>query len=162
VQYSQVEQSLQQTAVLKDILARLTGDDLSRAGHLIGRTGEFQSSVSGLAAGQPAEWRWTLPRPPATLEAEILDSSGRVVARPAIEAGSSGTLRWDGSLPGGGTAGEGAYVLRLIARDTAGDAMTAGLTSLGRVSEVIQRDGELWAGLAGVALPLDKLVRLAA
>jgi hypothetical protein len=40
--------------------------------------------------------------------------------------------------------------------------MTAGLTSLGRVSEVIQRDGELWAGLAGVALPLDKLVRLAA
>jgi flagellar basal-body rod modification protein FlgD len=148
--------------VLKDILARLDGNDLSRAGQLIGRTAEFDSSVSGLTAGEAAEWRWTLPSSPATLEAEILDSSGRVVARPAVELASSGTLRWDGRLPGGETAGEGAYALRLVARDAAGGAIAPKLTSLGRVSEVVSREGDLWAGIGGVALPLDKLVRLAA
>jgi flagellar basal-body rod modification protein FlgD len=148
--------------VLKDILARLNGDDLSRAGQLIGRTAEFVSSVSGLTADRPAEWRWTLPSRPTTLEAEILDSSGRVVARPSIDPASSGTLRWDGRLTGGDLASEGAYVLRLVARDAAGGALNADLTSLGRVSEVVSREGELWAGIGGVALPLAKLVRLAA
>lgn len=162
VQYSQVEQSLQQTSILKEILARLSGDDLSRAGQLIGRTAEFDSSVAGLSADQPAEWRWTLPRSPATLEAEILDSAGRVVARPAIEPGASGSLRWDGSLAVGGQAGEGAYVLRLVARDGSGNPLAADLSSIGRVREIVSKEGETWVGLGGVALPLDKLVRLAA
>lgn len=163
VQYSQVEQSIQQTGVLKDILARLSGDDLARAGQLIGRTAEFSSSVAGLSATQPAEWRWTLPSRPASIEAEILDSSGRVVARPTVSSDAKGSFVWDGTLAAGGKAPEGAYVLRLIARDSAGTAMTAAkLTSVGKVNEVVAREGELWVGLGGVALPLDKLIRIAA
>ena len=163
VQYSQVEQSIQQTGVLKDILARLSGDDLARAGQLIGRTAEFSSSVAGLAATHPAEWRWTLPSRPASIEAEILDSSGRVVARPTVSSDAKGSFVWDGTLAAGGKAPEGAYVLRLIARDSAGTAMTAAkLTSVGKVNEVVAREGELWVGLGGVALPLDKLIRIAA
>jgi flagellar hook assembly protein FlgD/flagellar basal body-associated protein FliL len=162
VHYSQVEQSLQQTGVLKDILARLSGDDLTRAGQLIGRTAEFNSSVSGLSPQRPAEWRWSFPKAPASVEAEILDSSGRIVARPPIDPAASGSLRWDGALPGGAVAGEGAYVLRLVARDASGTAIAADLASLGTVAEVVSREGETWLGLGGVALPLDKLVRLVA
>ena len=161
VQYSQVEQSLQQTGVLKDILARLSGDDLTSAGQLIGRTGEFDSSVSGLTANRPAEWRWTLPTAPATLTAEILDSSGAVVARPAVTAAGSGTLAWDGKLTSGGRAGDGAYVLRLTAKTADGSTLAPSLSSLGQVTEVVRRDGELWAGFGSVALPLAKLVRIA-
>lgn len=161
VQYSQVEQSIQQTGVLKNILTRLEGDDLTRAGQLIGRTAEFDSSVSGLNAKSPAEWRWSFARAPATLEAEILDSSGKVVARPAVEPSASGSLQWNGKLSDGGQAADGAYVLRLVARDTGGAAVTASLTSLGRVTEAVAREGETWLGIGGVALPLDKLVRIA-
>ena len=161
VQYSQVEQTIQQTGVLKDILTNLSGDELTRAGQLIGRTAEFDSSVSGLTSDTPAEWRWTFDKAPATLEAEILDSRGQVVARPPVEASASGALQWDGTLAGGGKAGEGAYVLRLVARDSSGGALKADLTSLGRVDEVVARDGETWVGIGGVALPLGKLVRLA-
>ena len=163
VQYSQVEQSIQQTGVLKDILARLSGDDLARAGQLIGRTAEFSSSVAGLSTTQPAEWRWTLPSRPASVEAEILDSGGRVVARPTVSTDVSGSYVWDGTLASGSKAPEGAYVLRLIARDTAGTALTPStLSSIGKVNEVVAREGELWVGLGGVALPLDKLIRIAA
>ena len=161
VQYSQVEQSIQQTAVLKDILGRLSGDDLTNAGQLIGRTVEFDSSVSGLSAARPAEWRWTIGGKPASIEAEVLDSSGKVVARPTVTPGASGTLSWSGQLTSGGQAGEGAYVLRLNAKAADGTTMPATLTSLGQIKEVVRRDGELWAGLGGVALPLAKLVRVA-
>lgn len=162
VQYSQVEQSLTQTGVLKDILARMTGDHLTRAGQLIGRTAEFDSSVSGLTADRPAEWRWSFARTPATIEAEVLDSSGRVVARPPVAADAGGSLRWDGTLAGGGKAPDGAYVLRLVARDATGTALAPTLTSLGKVQDVVSREGELWAGIGSVALPLAKLVRISA
>jgi flagellar basal-body rod modification protein FlgD len=162
VQYSQVEQSIQQTGVLREILGRLSGDDLSRAGQLIGKQAEFDSSVAGLSGGAPAEWRWSLPRAPATLEAEILDSSGRVVARPTVAVATSGSLTWEGSLSAGGRAPEGAYVLKLVARDSSGKAIASDLTSIGRVQEVVAREGETWLGLGGVALPLDTLVRIAA
>ncbi|GAA4032942.1 hypothetical protein GCM10022281_10870 [Sphingomonas rosea] len=148
--------------MLKEILARLSGDDLTRAGQLIGRTAEFDSSVSGLSGSRPAEWRWTFPSTPDSLNAEILDSSGRVVASPPVSAAAGGTLAWDGRLADGSRAPDGAYVLRLTAKDRTGAAMAATMSSLGQVSEIMSRDGELWAGIGSVALPLSKLVRIAA
>ncbi|WP_300973442.1 FlgD immunoglobulin-like domain containing protein [Sphingomonas sp. LHG3406-1] len=162
MQYSQVEQSLTQTSVLRDILARLSSDDLTRAGQLIGRTAEFDSSVSGLTANRPAEWRWSFSKAPASIEAEVLDSGGRVVARPAVTADAGGNLRWNGVLADGSRAPDGAYVLRLIARSADGTALSPTLTSLGQVQDVVSREGELWAGLGSVALPLAKLVRISA
>jgi flagellar basal-body rod modification protein FlgD len=162
VQYSQVEQSIQQTAVLRNMLDRLSADDLASAGQLIGRTAEFNSSVSGLTADRPAEWRWTASAKPATIEAEILDSSGRVVARPEVAADASGTFSWNGTLSAGGRAADGAYVLKLTAKAADGTTIPATLTSLGKVQEVVSREGELWAGLGSVALPMAKLVRIAA
>jgi flagellar basal-body rod modification protein FlgD len=162
VQYSQVEQSIQQTGVLRTMLHKLSADDLTSAGQLIGRTAEFDSAVSGLTADRPAEWRWTAGAKPASIAAEILDSSGKVIARPTVAMDSSGTFRWDGALPSGGRAGEGAYVLKLAAKAADGSAIDTKLTSLGQVQEVLSREGELWAGLGGVALPMNKLVRIKA
>jgi flagellar hook assembly protein FlgD len=90
-----------------------------------------------------------MPRAPATLEAEILDSSGRVIARPMVAPSATGSLSWDGSLPDSGRAPEGAYVLKLVAKDSSGKAMASDLTTLGRVQEVVARDGATWLGLAG-------------
>lgn len=161
VQYSQVEQSIQQTGLLRNVLDRLSADDLTSAGQLIGRTAEFDSPVAGLSATAPAEWRWTLAGKPATIEAEILDSAGKVVARPAIAAEASGSFAWNGALAAGGRAPEGAYVLKLTARTADGTALPATLTSVGKVQEVVRREGETWAGLSGVALPMSKVIRIA-
>lgn len=143
------------------MLDKLSTDDLTSAGQLIGKTAEFDSSVSGMTATNPAEWRWTFSTRPASVEAEILDGSGAVVARPAMTAATSGTFAWDGMLPSGARAADGAYVLKLTARTASGDTVSATLTSLGKVQEVVSREGELWAGLGGVALPMNKLTRIA-
>jgi flagellar basal-body rod modification protein FlgD len=162
VQYSQVEQSIQQTGVLRTMLDKLSSDDLTSAGQLIGKTVEFDSSIAGLTATTPAEWRWTFGGKPSTVEAEILDSSGKVVASPKVPVDASGTLQWDGTLVSGAKAPEGAYSLKLVARTADGSEVTSTLTSLGKVQEVVRREGELWAGLGGAALPLAKLTRIAA
>ena len=160
VQYSQVEQSIQQTGVLRSMLDKLSADDLTSAGQLIGRTAEFDSSVSGLSADRPAEWRWTASGKPASIEAEILDSAGKVVARPTVSSADNGTFSWNGTLATGGRAPDGAYVLKLTAKTPDGTAVPTTLTSLGKVQEVVSREGELWAGLGGAALPMAKLVRI--
>ncbi|NJC05086.1 flagellar basal-body rod modification protein FlgD [Sphingomonas kaistensis] len=162
MQYSQVEQSIQQTGVLRNMLDKLSSDDLTSAGQLIGKTAEFDSSVSGFSDDNPAEWRWTFGAKPTTLEAEVLDSAGQVVARAQVTADSSGTFTWDGALAAGGKAKEGTYVLRLTAKAADGSTIPANLTSVGKVQEVVSREGELWAGIGGVALPLAKLTRVAA
>ncbi|WP_338501686.1 FlgD immunoglobulin-like domain containing protein [Sphingomonas kaistensis] len=148
--------------MLRNMLDRMSSDDLTSAGQLIGKTAEFDSSIAGLTASTPAEWRWTFAGRPATVEAEILDSSGRVVASPRVAVDSSGTLRWDGVLPSGARAPEGAYSLKLVARTADGSELGSTLNSLGKVQEVVSREGELWAGLGGAALPLANLTRIAA
>ncbi len=162
VQYSQVEQSIQQTGVLRNMLDKMSGDDLTSAGQLIGKTAEFDSSIAGLSAKNPAEWRWTFAGKPSTVEAEILDSSGKVVATPKVPVDGSGTLQWDGMLASGVRAPEGAYSLKLIGKTVDGTEIGSTLTSVGKVQEVVSRGGELWAGLGGAALPLAKLTRIAA
>jgi len=48
VQYSQVEQSIQQTGALKDILSQLGAQQMSQASSFIGREARFDSAVAGL------------------------------------------------------------------------------------------------------------------
>jgi len=162
-QYSQVEQSIQQTGLLKDMLGKLGGNDLTGAAGLIGRQAEFNNSVAALAGGGSARWTWSLPGKAVTLTAEIRDSAGKLVATPAIDpAGASGTVEWDGRASDGSLAPEGAYSLRLVAKDASGDALTATVHSLGTVADVTQRNGELWLGLGGkVALPIADLIGVA-
>lgn len=161
-QYSQIEQSIQQTGLLKDLLARMSSSDLAEASGLIGRAVEFDSSVAGLSAA-PARWSWTLPRGATTMAAEIVDSSGKLVTSLAVDPGeSSGHVSWDGMLADGSRAPDGAYVLKLTAKDASGATLPATIRSLGTVADVTSRDGELWLGIGGVSLPLSELARVVA
>lgn len=162
VQYSQVEQSIQQTGLLRDLLARMGSNDLAQASGLIGRDVEFDSSVSGLGNG-PASWSWSVPRKAAAITGEILDSSGRTVATTVLDpAAVSGRFEWDGVLPDGTRAPEGAYVLKLGAKDASGTAIPVATHSVGRVEEVVQSNGELWLDIGGASLPMSDLLRIAA
>jgi flagellar basal-body rod modification protein FlgD len=163
-QYSQVEQSIQQTGLLKDVLSRLGTNDLTAASGLIGREGEFGSSVAALSDTAPATWRWSMPGKAASVTAEIRNSNGKLVATPALPAGEKGgVLRWDGLLADGSQAGEGAYSLKIVAKDAAGAALESTVRSIGQVRDVTMREGELWLGLGGkVSLPISDLLGIAA
>lgn len=162
VQYSQVEQSITQTGVLKDILARLSVQDMAQASGFIGRDVEVDSAVSGLAAGQPARWGWSAPRPVASVTAEIVDANGKAVPTSALTlpAGANGTFEWDGKLANGNTASPGAYTLRLTGTDAAGATVPLAIRSLGTVQDVSLASGKLSIGVGGIQLPADKIIRV--
>ena len=161
-QYSQVEQSIQQTGLLKDLLARMSASDMTQAAGLIGREAEFDSSISGLG-NRPASWNWSVPHSASTISGEVLDSDGRTVARVSLDPhATSGRYSWDGRLASGEQAMAGAYVLKLGAADAAGNNLPVTIRSVGQVGEVVQSGGELWLSLGGASLPMSDLIRVSA
>ena len=162
VQYSQVEQSIQQTGVLRDILSRLSAQDMAQASGFIGREAQFDTAVAGLGRA-PAQWTWSLPRDAGAVEASIVDASGRTVATRTLDASQhSGRFVWDGSLTSGGTAPAGAYTLRVQATDASGATVPGTGRSVGIVDSVTAEGGQLTLGVNGVPVAAGSLVHVAA
>ena len=161
VQYSQVEQSIQQTRALEDILASLSTQGMTQAANVLGREAEFDSATSGLSATAPAQWTWQAGRNVQTLSATITDANGKTVHTELLNPEKAGDYSWDGSLKTGGTAAAGGYTLALSGQDAAGNTVPITIRSIGTVNEVSSLDGEIQLGANGVTLPASTLIRLA-
>ncbi|WP_033921472.1 flagellar hook assembly protein FlgD [Sphingomonas sp. 37zxx] len=160
-QYSQVEQTVQQTATLKDILARLSTQDMSQAAGFIGKEAVFASSVSGLGS-QPASWAYTATGQVSSGTAVVTDATGKVVLSRALDGGAAGgKISWDGVMADGTKAPAGAYTLSIRAINAAGASIATTITSSGTVNDVSSKNGALSLGVNGVSLPISALIRLA-
>jgi len=157
VQYSQVEQSMQQTGVLRDILGRLTAADMAQASGFIGREAQFDSNVAGLSES-PAQWSYSLPREASSITATVKDSAGRTIATRVLDAGDEGRFSWDGTQPTGAAAPQGAYTLTIEALDSNGDAVPAEIRSLGVVDSVTSASGSVMLGVNGIEMPSSALI----
>lgn len=158
VQFSQVEQSIQQTGTLKDILSQLTSGNVANAAGFIGKEATFDSPISGLSASTPARWSWDATRDVSNLTAIVTDASGYEVSRTTIPAsGASGSYQWDGTTSGGRKAPNGAYTLSLVATDASGNVPVS-IHSIGTVKEVQSGTGGVTLGVNGAQLPLSSLV----
>lgn len=161
VQYSQVEQAIEQTGTLKDILAGMGSQDLSQASALIGREVELDSEVAGLSSDAPAVWAWNATRDVTSLTATITDANGKVIETRKIDAtSSSGRFEWDGSLATGGKAAAGAYVLTLEGVDANGVKIGGNISTIGKVQEVRSSGGVITLGLNGIQLPMSSVLRV--
>lgn len=163
VQYSQVEQSVQQTGALKDILARLTAQDMAQASTFIGREARFDTSVSGLGASTPANWTFQPEGKAASLTATITDASGKIVREVSIDpAANNGRFSWDGMTAAGTRAPEGAYTLSVKALDAAGAPVPVTVNGVGIVRDVVTDGRNVSLGLNGVRMPLSALIAVSA
>lgn len=142
VQFSQVEQSIQQNQSLKDILAKLSSNDLSNAAAMIGKTASFDSSIAGLGPNGGTSWRYTLDRPAQSLVATVSDAAGNTVTTRSIDP-AGGRFNWDGTDDRGQRATPGTYTLSLAAVDAAGSTVPAGIWAQGVVAEVSVDQGKL-------------------
>ena len=162
VQYSQVEQSVQQNSTLKDILASLSNQTIGQAAQFIGRDAVFDSAVSGLGA-KPASWQYAADRTMASGTVTIRDAGGKTVFTAPLDVSkTSGAYAWDGTLANGGKAAPGAYTLALSAVDASGASVATTITSTGMVDAVNASGGVVSLGVNGVPMPMTALVRLAA
>lgn len=162
VQYSQVEQSIQQTGTLKEILASLSSQNLTAAASFIGREAKFDGAIAGLdAVGGSASWSYVAARPATTLQAVITDASGKTVRQIDLDpAAPSGRVTWDGVTFAGSRAASGPYSLSIVGKDANGDAVPVTVNALGTVQSVSKENNQVMVGTGGATLPLNSLLAL--
>jgi flagellar basal-body rod modification protein FlgD len=162
VQFSQVEQSIQQSGTLKDILAKLATQDMAQASSFIGREVRFDTPIAGLGDA-PATWSYTTASKPASLTATVTDASGKVVHTETLTPEDAARYSWDGKLASGDKAPNGTYTLSLKAKDAAGKDITAVINSIGTVKDVVSTDGtNVMLGVNGARFPLASMVAISA
>ncbi|MGH6744599.1 flagellar basal-body rod modification protein FlgD [Novosphingobium sp. PhB57] len=161
VQYSQVEQSIQQTGSLKDILSQLSSQQMSQASSYIGREARFDSPVSGLGDA-PAHWTYYVDGTPAAMTATIKDSSGAVVNTVTLDPETQGSYSWDGTKADGSKAADGAYTFSVTATDSAGNALDTTINSVAIVNDVVTDGTNIMLGVNGIRMSASGLVAIAA
>lgn len=161
VQYSQVEQSIQQTGALKDILSQLGAQQISQASSFIGREARFDSAVAGLGT-DPAKWTYHVNGTPTAITATITDASGKVVNTVTLDPKAQGRFEWDGKKSDGTRAPDGAYTLAVKATTANGDKLETTINSVAKVTDVVASGGEIMLGVNGIRMPLYGLVAVSA
>ncbi|KPH62777.1 MULTISPECIES: flagellar hook assembly protein FlgD [Novosphingobium] len=161
VQYSQVEQSIQQTGKLEDILSQLTSQQMAQASSYIGREARFDSPVAGLGSA-PAHWTYYVDGTPSTITATIKDSSGTVVNTVTLDPTTQGSYEWDGTKADGTKAADGAYTLSITATNAAGNALDTTINSVAIVDDVVTDGTNIMLGVNGIRMSASGLVALAA
>lgn len=161
VQYSQVEQTVQQSSTLKDILASLTNQTMAQAAGFIGKDAEFNSAVAGLGA-KSASWTYSAEVPVATGKMEITNAAGVVVdSRTVSLNGRRGDYSWDGTLANGSKAPTGSYTLSMTAQNAAGATVPVTVHSVGTVGGINAINGGITLDVNGAQMPIGVLVGLA-
>ncbi|MEE4452339.1 flagellar hook assembly protein FlgD [Novosphingobium resinovorum] len=161
VQYSQVEQSIQQTGKLDDILSQLLSQQMSQASSYIGREARFDSPVAGLG-DSPAKWTYYVDGTPASVSATIKDALGGTVATVTLDPEAQGSYEWDGTLSDGTKAAAGAYTLSISALAADGSSLDTTINSVGVVDDVVTDGSSIMLGVNGIRLSATGLVALTA
>jgi flagellar basal-body rod modification protein FlgD len=157
VEYSQVEQQIQQNSSLKDIVSQLSAQQMSQASSFIGKEARFDSAVAGLGS-DPATWTYYVNGTPASITGTITDSSGAVVDTVALDPASQGRFEWDGTKSDGTKAADGAYTLSVTATTAGGDTLDTTINSVAKVTDVVASGTDIMLGVNGIRMPLYGLV----
>lgn len=161
VQYSQVEQSIEQTKTLKEMLAAFGTQNLMQASALIGAQVETSSATSGLSAATPAQWTWSATREVASMTGTIKDEKGKIIDTFPIEASSAaGAFTWDGTTSGGKKVDPGLYTLELAGKDASGAAVTTTAHAYGKVTDVELDNGTVQMTINGLKVASSELLRI--
>jgi flagellar basal-body rod modification protein FlgD len=158
VQYSQVEQEMQQTGTLNNILASLSSQGVSQASSFIGREARFDTDTAGLKGDATPTWTYALPNKPSTLTATIKNSDGKVVKEIKLDPATEGRFTWDGKLDDGSTAPDGAYTLSLSAKTDSGADIQTTINAVGIVKDVVTDGQNVLLGVNGLRYSLQGLV----
>lgn len=158
-QYSQVEQTIQQTSTLKDILAKFDSQNLVQATGMIGNSATFTSATAGLSGTTPASWSYTLPQIPGSATATIRSASGTTMATRTLTPGqSAGDISWDGTTDAGGRAPDGPYTIAITAADVAGRTLTPTITTAGTIDKVAAANGSVRLSVNGAEQDLATMI----
>jgi len=160
-QMTGVEQQLATNDLLKQLVSN-TANGLSTAVSLIGKQVRAATDGANLVNGK-ADWGYKLAADAADVRLEVLDSKGNIVQAVAVKDAKAGdnTFAWNGKDRAGNQLPDGAYTLRVTAKDASGaDVASTGFIT-GIVSGVEQADGQTLITVGGSKVTWDKVTSVA-
>lgn len=127
VQFSQVEQSINQNKNLEKLLAAFMSQQAGNNLNFIGKIVDVDDNQIKLQEGGNAFWSYELPKGVMNVQYRILDSKGAVVRTVQVSSDQAAGFKagrvevaWDGKDSQGNTLPAGNYKLEVVAKDSAG------------------------------------------
>jgi flagellar basal-body rod modification protein FlgD len=136
VMYSQVEQQINTNDNLKTLISQGTSN---AAGMTTSYLGKKVSVTNGQASltNSSATWTYNLKTMAATAQLSVSDSTGKTVFTGTGDtAAGNNTFTWDGKDTNGNQLPDGPYKLTVTAADSAGNAVTNTVVSVGTVTQI--------------------------
>lgn len=144
VQFSQVEQSIQQNENLETLIALQGANQIAFASSLSGKDVEVAGNAMRLGETGDIAYRYSLSTDSATTQINIMNEDGTIVfSTEGRTAAGEYDFNWDGMTADGERAPEGTYRIQVVAKDAAGEALDTATSIIANVKGVELSGGEI-------------------
>ncbi len=166
VQFSQVEQSINQNKNLETLISMFASQQNSNNLNYIGKVVDVDDNQIKLKSGGTAFWSYDLPAGVSHVQYNIVNSSGKVV-RTVTQSSNNAAgfptdrveLAWDGKDGSGNAVPAGNYKLQLVAKDASGKTVDGvKVYARGYVEAVEMADGKQHLVVSGNKFLPEKVV----
>lgn len=158
VQFTNVEQAIATNSNLEKLLAMQSANQMVGALGYIGKQVEAKSSEIPLQNGQAA-FTYTLNDTAASAAIIVTDKSGNTVyTAPAETTAGKHSFTWQGVDSTGASVADGAYSIRIAARDNDNGVVGATTAMVGTVEGVETTEDGFVLSIGGVKVNLTDLV----
>ena len=160
VQFANVEQAIQQSGYLEDLLNFQKSNEVIGAVSYVGKTVEVDHNVFEKTANSGATLKYSLPDGVKNASLMILNDKDEVVGVAQIKTDKGeGVYEWDGLNSENAQLPAGAYSFQVNAVDDDGNAILDGITYAvtGKVTGVEYGDGKTILQMGSVQVDLSKV-----
>lgn len=161
VQFSQLEQQINQSGKLDDMIAAQKSAETTAALGYLGNEIELVSSIAILEAGE-ANFAYHLPLDADEVTVSIFDTDGNVIRSfPGDTNSGRHEVTWDGTDEHGALQSDGSYSVHVGAVGEDDEPMTEiSVYSKGIAEEVVTDAGLTYLRVGDVYVPLDRIVAI--
>lgn len=159
VQFSQLEQQINQSDKLDDLIAMQKATETTEALSYLGKEVEMVSAIAMLNEGE-AKFSYDLPPGAEATVITVFDERGFIVRNMAGETDPGRhDVVWDGTDNQGVNVSDGAYSVLVSAADEDDEPLTdITVYSKGIANEVITDEGVTYLRVGDLNVPLDRVV----
>lgn len=161
VQFSQVEQSIQQNENLETLIALQGANQIAFASSLSGKDIEVAGNAMRLGETGDIAYRYSLPVRSASTEINIMNEDGTIVFTTSGKtAAGDYDFNWDGMTGDGERAPAGTYRIQVVAKDAAGEALDTSTSIIANVKGVELSGGEIALDVGGFTVSLGNVMAI--
>ncbi|MDX5595335.1 flagellar hook assembly protein FlgD [Pseudovibrio sp. SPO723] len=159
VQYTQVEQQIQQNENLDQLLVQMKTQNASQ---FVGYIGNEVTALGDKAilADDEAKWTYVAPQD-GKVQIEIKNSEGAVVYREEVDIKEGdGTYKWEGTTESGSKAADGVYSISMTMQNELNQPFEVSTNITGVVTEVDFTQGEVVLRLGDLEVPVSDITKV--